>query len=75
MAEHHDGHSLAAWTAVGILLVASFLICLAVVLKSMPMAVVGVVLVVVGMAAGKILAMAGFGQTKPDRSSTSTQVR
>jgi len=74
MAEHHDGHSLAAWTAVGILLLASFLICLAVVVKSWPMASVGVVLVVVGAAAGKILSMAGFGQTRAE-GSTSTEVR
>jgi hypothetical protein len=38
-------------------------------------AIVGIVLVVVGAAAGKILAMAGFGQTKPDRSPKSTQAR
>jgi len=74
MAEHNEGHSLAAWTAVGILLLASFLICLAVALKSWPMAVVGIVLAVVGMAAGKILSMAGYGQRKQE-ASTSTQVR
>jgi hypothetical protein len=38
-------------------------------------AIVGIVLVVVGAAAGKILAMAGYGQTKPQRSSKSTQAR
>ncbi|MDQ1537374.1 MAG: hypothetical protein QOE58_1767 [Actinomycetota bacterium] len=75
MAEHNEGHSVAAWTAVGILLVASLLISLAVVLKSWPMATVGIVLVVVGGAAGKLLAMAGFGQAKPERSSTTTEIR
>jgi MFS superfamily sulfate permease-like transporter len=65
MAEHRDGQSTAAWTAVTILLVASFLICLAVVVKSWPVAIVGIVLVVIGVAAGKILAMAGLGQAKP----------
>jgi hypothetical protein len=68
MEEHPDGQSTAAWTAVTILLVASFLMCLAVVVKSWPMAIVGIVLVVLGVAAGKILAMAGFGQTKPEQS-------
>jgi len=62
MAEHNEGHSIAAWTAVTILLVASFLTCLAVVVTSWPLAIVGIVLMVVGVAAGKILAMAGFGQ-------------
>lgn len=75
MAEHGHGHSTAAWTAVGILLVASFLICLAVVVVSRPLAIVGIVLAVVGVAAGKILAMAGFGAVKPDRSKTNPAVR
>jgi MFS superfamily sulfate permease-like transporter len=68
MAEHRDGQSTAAWTAVTILLIASFLICLAVVVKSWPVAIVGIVLVVIGVAAGKILAMAGLGQAKPEQS-------
>ncbi len=68
MADHQDGQSTAAWTAVGIELVAAFLISLAVLLASWPMATVGVVLVVVGAAAGKFLAMAGFGQTKREHS-------
>jgi len=75
MAEHGHGHSTAAWTAVGILLVAAFLICLAVVVVSRPMAIVGIVLAVVGLAAGKILAMAGFGATRPDRPKTNTAAR
>jgi hypothetical protein len=75
MAEHRDGQSTAAWTAVAILLLATFLICLAVVIPSWPVAIVGIVLVVVGAAAGKILAMAGFGQTKLDRSPKSPQAR
>jgi hypothetical protein len=75
MAEHRDGQSTAAWTAVAIVLLASFVIALAVVVASWPLAIVGIVLVVVGVAAGKILAMAGFGQTKPEQSPTSTQAR
>ncbi|HEY8620038.1 MAG TPA: HGxxPAAW family protein [Dermatophilaceae bacterium] len=68
MAEQGHGHSTAAWTAVGILLFASFLICLSVVVTSWPLAIVGIVLMVVGVAAGKVLSMAGFGASKPDRS-------
>ncbi|HZX98626.1 MAG TPA: HGxxPAAW family protein [Dermatophilaceae bacterium] len=75
MAEHRDGQSTAAWTGVAILLLATFLISLAIVIASWPMAIVGIVLVVVGVAAGKILAMAGYGQTKPEESSTSTEAR
>jgi type IV secretory pathway TrbL component len=75
MAEHQDGQSTAAWTAVGILLLASFLICLAVVVKSWLLAIVGIVLVVVGAAAGKFLAMAGFGQPKPEGPNEPTAIR
>ena len=75
MAEHRDGQSIAAWTAVGIVLLAAFLICLAVAVTSWPMAIVGIVLVVVGVAAGKVLAMAGLGQPKPERSATGTEAR
>ena len=75
MAEHGHGHSTAAWTAVGIMLVASLVICLSVVFTSWPMAIVGIVLMAVGLAAGKILAMAGFGAAKPGRSNAGTGPR
>jgi MFS superfamily sulfate permease-like transporter len=75
MAEHSDGQSTAAWTAVAILLLAAFLICLAVVVASWPMAFVGLVLVVVGVAAGKIMAMVGLGQAEAEHSPTGTEAR
>ena len=75
MAEQGHGHSRAAWTAVTILLVASFLISLSVVVKSWFLAIVGIVLVIVGVAAGKVLSMAGFGQAKPERSTETTAIR
>jgi len=75
MAEHGHGHSTAAWTAVTILLVASFLLCLSVVVQSWTLAIIGLVLVVVGVVAGKVLAMAGFGQTKPENPRGTTAVR
>ena len=64
--QEHDGHgrSVAAWTAVGILLVASAVMSLAVVFASVPWFVVGVVVAVLGVAAGKVLAMAGYGAAK-----------
>ncbi len=75
MAEHGHGHSRAAWTAVIILLVASFLISLSVVVTSWLLAIIGIVLVVVGAVAGKVLAMAGFGQEKPARATETTAIR
>lgn len=60
--EHEDhGHSVAAWTAVGILLVASAIMCLAVLFPNVWLFVGGVVLAVVGVVAGKVLSMAGYG--------------
>ncbi len=75
MAEHGHGHSKAAWTAVTILLVAAFLVSLAVVVTSWPLAIVGIALMVVGVAAGKVLAMAGLGQAKSEQSGATTVIR
>ncbi len=65
MAEHeiHEdhGHSVAAWTAVGILLVGSAVMALAVALATVPLFVVGAVICVAGVVAGKVLGMAGYG--------------
>lgn len=75
MTKHRDGQSTAAWTAVVIVLLAALVISVAIVVGSWPVAIVGIVLVVVGAAAGKILAMAGFGQGKPKPSAKSTHAR
>ncbi len=75
MAEHGHGHSQAAWTAVTILLVGAFLISLAVVVQSLWLAIIGIVLVVVGPIAGKVLSMAGLGQAKPTNPRGTTAVR
>lgn len=63
MSEQHDNHgnSLAAWVAVGILLVAFAVMCLAVAFPNVPMFIGGVVLGIVGVIVGKVLAMAGYG--------------
>lgn len=65
-ADHHDNHgqSVAAWTAVGILMVASVVMSWAVVISSSPLFVGGAVLALVGIIVGKVLAMAGFGVKK-----------
>ena len=75
MAEDRHGRSPAAWTAVAILLVASLLISVAVVVTSWPLAILGMVLIVVGVVVGKLLAMAGLGRGKPDESNESTAIR
>jgi hypothetical protein len=61
--EHALGHgnSVAAWSAVGIIMAASLVLCFAVVFASVPLAVVGVAGLVLGAVVGKVLTAAGFG--------------
>jgi hypothetical protein len=59
---HEDhGHSVAAWTAVAVLLVGSAVMAVAVVVTSVLLFVIGAVICVVGVVAGKLLGMAGYG--------------
>lgn len=60
----HHGRSLAAWVLVGLMLVGAALICLSLPLAMKAMTVVGIGFVVVGLIAGKVLAMAGYGVVK-----------
>lgn len=66
--EEHEshGHSTAAWTGVMIILVGAVVMALAVVFAWVAWFIVGAVIVVVGIIAGKVLAMAGYG----DKAST-----
>jgi hypothetical protein len=67
--EHEEGHghSLASWTLVGLLLVGSFVLCLAIVVTNVPLAVIGGVVMVLGLVLGRVLQMAGFGVHPPTR--------
>ena len=61
--EHHEdhGHSVAAWTAVTIILIGSAIASWAVVVASPVLFWVGIGVVVLGAVAGKVLGMAGYG--------------
>ena len=65
MSEHGDddnhGNSVAAWVMVGTVLVASAIMSIAMIFPNVPLFVGGAVLVVVGLVAGKVLALAGYG--------------
>ena len=64
---HEDhGHSVAAWTAVGIILVGSAVASLAVVLPNTALFVIGLVICVLGAVAGKVLSLAGYGAMTVD---------
>ncbi|HEU5144456.1 MAG TPA: HGxxPAAW family protein [Dermatophilaceae bacterium] len=67
MEQHEDhGHSVAAWTAVGIILVGVVITSIAIVMANVPLAIVGAVVIVAGAIAGKVLAMAGYGARSHD---------
>lgn len=65
----HHGQSVASWTAVSILLVAALLFCLSFPLESTPLLIVSLVLMVVGLVAGKVLAANGYGVKRGDLTS------
>lgn len=68
MEEQHEdhGHSVAAWTAVGIILIGSAVAAVAVILPSLALGIVGAVVIVLGAIAGKVLSMAGYGANGHD---------
>lgn len=72
---HEDhGHSVAAWTCVTILMVATLLISLGVAFGSHLLDILGAILVVVGVAAGVILSKTGFGSASaPERQSVAQE--
>jgi hypothetical protein len=78
-ADHDDGQSVAAWTAVGVLLVGAAVICFGIGFGIVWLDIVGVVVCALGLVAGKVLAMAGFGvvaaEHKPSAASGSKSLR
>jgi len=69
MSEHDDnhGHSVAAWSAVIILIIAAAVMSFAVLFPNGWVFAGGAVLVLVGVVAGKVLSMAGYGSAERDR--------
>jgi hypothetical protein len=57
----NHGNSVAAWSAVTIIMVASCVAAIGVLISAPWLFWVGIALVVVGVAAGKVLQMMGFG--------------
>jgi hypothetical protein len=69
MSEHDEdhGHSIAAWTAVIILIIAAAIMSFAVLFPNGWVFAGGAVLVLVGIVAGKVLSMAGYGSAGRNR--------
>ncbi len=65
--ESHDdhGHTPAAWTCVGVLIVASLIMSLSVVFALTWLFIVGMVVAVLGVVLGKVLQLAGYGKKVP----------
>jgi CHASE2 domain-containing sensor protein len=63
--QESHGHSLASWMLVAILLLGIFVVCLAIVLELLWLAIIGLVVCVIGLVLGRLLQMAGFGVHKP----------
>ena len=61
MHEDNEGHSLAAWTGVAVMLVAAVLACWGIVFGPQVLIPVGLVLFAVGAIAWYIMARAGYG--------------
>lgn len=63
MSAEHDNHgmSVANWTGVGLIILGSVIMSLAVIQDARPLFIVGAVVVVAGIVAGKVLSMAGYG--------------
>lgn len=59
--QESHGHSVAAWTAVTILLLAAAVMALSIVFPSLFWFIVSWVLILVGVVTGKVLSMAGYG--------------
>ncbi|HEX8498123.1 MAG TPA: HGxxPAAW family protein [Actinomycetales bacterium] len=67
MAESHSNHgnTVAAWTTVGLIMVATLIMCIAVVITSLWVFLAGVAVVGIALVVGKLLANAGYGMPKP----------
>lgn len=63
MAEEHEnhGHSIAAWTMVGLVMLGSFIISFGVYFGSHALDIIGAIVCAAGVVAGKALSKAGFG--------------
>lgn len=62
-AQEDHGHTVAAWTAVGIAMLGFLIGCIGVVIATPAVFWMGVALLPVSLIAGKILALLGFGKS------------
>jgi hypothetical protein len=63
--QESHGHSVASWILVALLLAGTFVVGLAIVLGLLWLVIIGLVLCALGLIAGRLLQMAGFGVHRP----------
>ena len=61
----HHGNSPAAWTLVVLVMVGALVISIGISVPSIVLDVIGGVIVVIGLVAGKVMSLAGYGSVKP----------
>jgi hypothetical protein len=69
MAEQHasnHGNTPAAWTTVALLVVSFTVVCVGVLMLSIPVMIAGAVLIVLSLIVGKVMAMMGYGKQPAD---------
>lgn len=71
----NHGNTRAAWATVGLLMLASLIMCIAVVLASIWVFVVGAVIAVAALVVGKLLSDAGYGMVRPSDDEVTRGVR
>lgn len=64
-AQSHHGNTVAAWSAVGTIIVGCLVMAFGVGFGSVWLFVVGVVVVAAGVVVGKVLSLAGYGKPRP----------
>jgi multisubunit Na+/H+ antiporter MnhG subunit len=74
-AHSNHGNTIAAWTGVGVIMIGGLIMAIAVVLASITLFVVGAVVAVLGVVAGKVLSMAGYGAKRPNDTRVTRAVR
>ena len=74
-AHSNHGNTIAAWTAVGVIMIGALISSFAVVFTSVTLFVVGIVVCVLGVVAGKVLSKAGYGAKRPEDPRVTRAVR
>ena len=74
-AHSNHGNTIAAWTGVGVIMIGSLIMAIAVVVTSLILFIIGGVVAILGVVAGKALSMAGYGAKRPDDTRVTRAVR